>query len=61
MTGEVTRIDIDEEFRVCPNCGYELGFHNMFEKIGQTNELSWKFICPNCSKTYDLGLKVKLE
>jgi DNA-directed RNA polymerase subunit M/transcription elongation factor TFIIS len=54
----VKKIEIGDEFRVCPNCGYEDGFHNMFRKNGDDGKMGWYFICPRCSSTYDIGLEV---
>ncbi|HEX3001970.1 MAG TPA: hypothetical protein VHN82_06340, partial [Methanoregula sp.] len=28
--GEITTIRAGKEFRICPSCGYELGFHTSF-------------------------------
>lgn len=61
MTIEVTRIEIEKEFRVCPNCGYEDGFHSMFKRIEDREEFSWKLICPNCHKIFDIDLKTRIE
>jgi hypothetical protein len=55
----VKRAEIGEEFRVCPHCGYESGFHNMFRPSGDPELLDWFFICPGCATQWDVGLKVK--
>ncbi len=60
MTMEFSKIEVEETFKVCPNCGYEDGFHSMFQKIEGSNDFSWRFICPNCHKIYDIGLTVKI-
>ena len=60
MTKKITKIKMKNEFRVCPNCGYEDGFHSMFETTDKDKEYSWKFICPDCHKIFDIGLKVSL-
>ncbi len=54
---DTKKIEIENSFKNCPECGYKDGFHSMFEKIKDTDELKWKFICPNCSSVFDLGLK----
>ncbi len=61
MTIEVNKIKLEKEFRVCPNCGYEDGFHSMFERIEDGEDFSWKLICPNCHKIFDIGLKTRIE
>jgi len=60
MIHKIDNIVMEKEFKICPNCGYKDGFHSMFEKIEKDKELSWKFICPECHKIFDIGLKVKL-
>jgi len=42
-----------EEFRVCPNCSYERGFHVYFKK--NKGKIKICLICPNCGQSYDLG------
>lgn len=51
--GEIIRVDVGGEFRVCPACGYERGFHISF----RTTEagLGVVLICPNCGARYDVG------
>ena len=56
MEEHVRRIDMGDVFRVCPECGYEDGFHSMFKKDGDTRK--WLFICPNCHAVFDVGLTV---
>jgi hypothetical protein len=55
------KTSIGTEFRVCPECGYENGFHNMFVPRPGTASLDWLFICPNCSSRWDIGLTVRRE
>lgn len=56
MKEEVRKIAMDEEFRICPDCGYSDGFHSMFRKEEKTTK--WLFICPACHKVYDIGFTV---
>ena len=44
MDYEVKNIKMDAEFKICPTCGYEDGFHSMFKKDGDITR--WLFICP---------------
>jgi len=53
MDYEVNKVDIKEEFKVCPSCDYKDGFHSMFKKEGDI--IKWLFICPNCHSVYDIG------
>ncbi|WP_028585060.1 hypothetical protein [Desulfogranum mediterraneum] len=51
-----TKMELAEEFRVCPACGYRDGFHSMFQRDGE--EVRWLFICPSCHEAFDIGLTV---
>ncbi|MGA6924852.1 MAG: hypothetical protein WBY88_04160 [Desulfosarcina sp.] len=56
MEHEIEKIEMTDEFRICPACGYRDGFHSMFRKAGE--KTSWLFICPSCHKLFDIGLTV---
>lgn len=58
---EVRPAELGAEFRVCPECGYERGFHNMFRPSGRAGVLDWCFICPSCGSRWDVGLKVRTD
>lgn len=53
MVKEISKKDVKEEFRVCPSCGYELGFHVSF--IREEEKLRIVLICPNCGARFDIG------
>jgi len=53
MDYEVEVVKMEEEFKVCPSCGYKDGFHSMFRKDGK-----WLFICPSCHMVFDIGFTV---
>ena len=59
--GEVRKAEIGQEFRACPECDYENGFHNMFRPTDREGVLDWLFICPSCGTRFDVGLKVRRE
>jgi hypothetical protein len=61
MKEEVTTLKVEKVFKVCTNCGYKNGFHTMFERIGESASFSWKLICPNCEKIFDIDLKVTID
>jgi len=42
-----------EELRVCPECGYERGFHVSFKKT--TGKTRIALICPQCGQSYSIG------
>jgi transposase-like protein len=53
---EIENVEMEDEFKVCPLCGYEDGFHSTFRKKGGITK--WLFICPSCHKIFDLGFTV---
>ncbi len=57
MSFEITPIEVDQQFNICPNCGYEDGFHSMFQRSAEADEFHWYFICPNCHAVFDIGLR----
>jgi len=54
MDYDVNKIEMDGEFKLCPSCGYQDGFHSMFRKDKDITR--WFFICPACHKVFDIGL-----
>jgi uncharacterized Zn finger protein len=54
----IENIEVSEEFRVCPNCGYDLGFHTSLLK----EKIHYKIIliCPTCGARYDVGWTIDL-
>jgi len=54
MDYEVNKVEMDGEFKLCPSCGYQDGFHSMFRK--DKDITGWYFICPSCHKVFDIGL-----
>lgn len=59
---EVTKVQVEGTFKVCPSCGYEDGFHAMFEGIGTSGDgvCRWLLICPGCSMVFDIGLRARV-
>jgi hypothetical protein len=53
-------IAIGTELHVCPNCGYEDGFHASFERL---TEKTCKIIliCPQCHSRYDPDWTVEVK
>lgn len=56
MNYTVHQMNVGEEFKVCPQCGYRDGFHSMFRKEGDA--MRWLFICPWCHQVFDVGFTV---
>lgn len=53
---EIDRVELEGEFRVCPKCGYELGFHVSFMRAEEGYRII--LICPNCGARYDDGWRI---
>jgi len=58
MKTEIMQYEFKENFKKCPICQYEDGFHSMFQREG--DQVKWLFICPSCHQVFDVGLTVKL-
>ncbi|WP_041272987.1 P-loop NTPase family protein [Desulforapulum autotrophicum] len=58
MEDKIHKVQFENEFRVCPECGYADGFHTMIKK--ETDTVKWLFICPACHKIFDIGYTVDL-
>jgi transposase-like protein len=56
MDYEIENVKMEDEFKVCPSCGYKDGFHSMFKKEGGITK--WLFICPSCHKIFNIGFTV---
>lgn len=56
--GDVKQVDIKERFEVCPECGYENGFHMILlgDPHAHSQEMKFQLKCPNCAQTYDANL-----
>lgn len=53
MDYTITKVTMTDEFKVCPACGYEDGFHSMFKR--DNGGIKWLFICPACHQVFDIG------
>lgn len=51
-------VAIEEEFSVCPECGYEDGFHTSFKRLNK-EECKIILICPSCHSRFDPGWVVE--
>lgn len=56
MDDKIIKVGLGDEFKICPACGYEDGFHSMFKRDNAV--VSWLFICPACHQIFDVGLTV---
>lgn len=69
-TQGIISIRIREEFRVCPECGYERGFHSSLQSRnpntdGRTRHTKVVYrvilICPECGGQFDVGWQVSFK
>ena len=67
VVNEIKNIKIEDELRICPACGYELGFHTSFLKLNAGKDSPVKstrevyqviLLCPECGARYDVGWRV---
>jgi len=52
---DIEQVEVKDEFRTCPSCGYKDGFHVSFVPK-ETGKLKLVLICPSCSARYDIGM-----
>jgi len=59
---DVTKTPLKGTFKVCPSCGYQDGFHAMFDRIesSEQGECRWLLICPSCHRVFDIGLRARI-
>ncbi len=53
MDYEIINVAMKDEFKICPACGYEDGFHSMFKR--EKGLVKWLFVCPACHQVFDIG------
>ncbi|MCK9151686.1 hypothetical protein [Methanobacterium alcaliphilum] len=46
-------VELYEEFRECPSCGYDLGFKTSFLRKDEIYTIV--LICPNCGAHFEVG------
>ncbi len=68
--GPITTVKAGSEFRICPSCRYELGFHTSFlgtnadkdNPVKSTREVYRVIlICPECGARFDVGWRVSFS
>jgi hypothetical protein len=52
---EIVQVEVKEEFRICPTCRYERGFHVTLIPVGNEGSLRMILLCPNCGARFDIG------
>ncbi|HUH78990.1 MAG TPA: hypothetical protein VLY83_03755 [Methanoregula sp.] len=68
--GEIRYLNVEGEFRVCPECGYTRGFHASFLDLSPGKDYPVKstkrvfrviLVCPDCGSRFDIGWKIPLD
>ncbi len=59
MHYDIQSIQIEEEFKICPTCGYRDGFHSMLKK--EHLEIKIYFICPGCHDVFDADISFSIN
>lgn len=52
----IHQVALQDEFKICPICNYQDGFHSMFKQ--DEGVMQWLFICPSCHEVFDIGYTV---
>jgi len=55
VSENIRAIDVKEEFRVCPSCEYQRGFHVSLVPEAGKKQLRLVLICPSCGARYEIG------
>jgi len=52
------KVVLEDRFEVCDACGYEGGFHVIFERTpgAAPNQVHVRLKCPNCAQVFDLNV-----
>ena len=53
MQDKPSKVEMEEEFTICPSCGYGDNFHSVFKR--EDGMIKWHFIFPSCHEPCDLG------
>lgn len=57
MTNTIQVLETKDDFTICPQCGYDGGFHNIFLGLDSNDQTKWILMCPSCKAKYDIGLR----
>ena len=55
VSDSIRTVGVEQEFRVCPSCEYQQGFHVSFIPDAESKLLRLVLICPSCGARYDIG------
>jgi hypothetical protein len=55
ISKDIKDIEVQQEFRECPACDYQRGFHTSLIRQGSEKQLWLVLICPSCGIRYDIG------
>ena len=55
----IHRVDIGDEFSICPVCGYTDAFHTALLRCADGIGYDIIYICPNCHARFDIGMTTR--
>ena len=58
VSEQIEAVEVAGEFRVCPACDYQRGFHVSFISGGKKGALGLVLICPSCGARYEIGKSI---
>lgn len=58
ISEEIKKVEVGQEFRECPACDYQRGFHVSFIRLEGQEPLQLVLICPSCGARYDIGKSI---
>jgi transcription elongation factor Elf1 len=61
VSEKIKDVKLEKEFRVCPSCGYEMGFHISFLRNKNTKDYKIVVLCPNCGARFDIGWELPTQ
>ncbi len=59
MIKRINSLPFEDEFKICPSCGYQDGFHTMLKR--EKTKIKWLFICPSCHEIFDVGYAIDIK
>jgi transcription elongation factor Elf1 len=60
VSEKIKTIQFQDEFRVCPVCGHDMGFNtSIIQESGKSARVI--LICPECGARFDLGWEISFS
>lgn len=59
VSEKIKTVQVQDEFRVCPVCGQDMGFNTSIVRNSET-PVRVILICPECGARFDIGWELSL-